>query len=440
MRLPAFFGIAFAVALLAVGSAMVALCADEAAPDEGVVRFLRAELAPETEAAPAEEAPASPDEEQQESESAPAAGAPVKEDAAASPGETEEQEQPDGDSAGLVGEDEAQDVSAGLAVLEGEEPPPPEEEKMPKSPAEPGRFFGPLPGRNQHPLYVLFFNFPAERARTLKPGSSEFAFRFDAANTIIKNTEGGALTDLDLESWEYKLEYRRGTDTGEFTLVVPVRVNAHGIMDNIIYTWHGWFGLKQGDRPFYPENDFRYFVRTRDGTMLNFPSDEPGFGDVSVQWKHELGRSHPTHAWAVRVGVKLPTGDSGTGLGSGDFDLGMGVAYESLGARWARYANLNYIVIGGSDFPGLDAGGILTGMVGAEYRLKPTWRLTGQLDFSQCPFRTGSPWVDRDSLELLLGFHKLLSQGVVFSGGFSEDVLEETASDFAVMGELRWLF
>jgi len=67
MRLPAFFGIAFAVALLAVGSAMVALCADEAAPDEGVVRFLRAELAPETEAAPAEEAPASPDEEQQES-------------------------------------------------------------------------------------------------------------------------------------------------------------------------------------------------------------------------------------------------------------------------------------------------------------------------------------------------------------------------------------
>lgn len=407
-------------AFLVVVASEAAPTADAAAPDEQVVHFLRAELAPEKEPAkPAEEASA-PGQDKQAAEADEEAPEEVAEETEEKPAE------------------EAQEVTPGLAVLGGEKPSPPEEEAKP--PKKPGLFLGPLPTRNQHPLYLLFFNFPSERARTLRPGSSEFAFRFDVANTLVKSEEGAALIDIDLESWVYKLEYRRGTPAGEFTMLVPVQDNTHGMMDNIITTWHRWFGLPRGDRVGYRDNEFRFFVRTRNGTILNFPSDEPGFGDVSVQWKHQIGHSGDSRAWAARVGVKLPTGDSGSGLGSGDFDFGVGLAYENLGSRWARYANLNYIFIGGGDFAGLDTRSVVSGMVGTEYRLKPNWWLTGQFDFSQCPFQTGSPWVDRDSVGLALGFHKRLSDHWIFSGGFSEDIRVDTVPDFALVGELRWQF
>jgi len=392
--------------------------ADEATPDQHVVRFLRGELAPQKGTAePNQTTPAS----QQENDQAAQAH--------------------EEDEAAQAATDQVKEVSPGLAVLEGEElPTKPPVEAKPKPPAEAGLFFGPLPTRNQHPLYLLFFNFTSERACTLPPGKTEFAFRFDAANTLVKSEEGAALIDIDLESWVYKLEYRWGTPAGEFTVLLPVQDNTHGMMDNIITTWHGWFGLPQGDRADYPDNDFRYFVRTRNGTVFNFPSDKPGLGDISLQWKRELGASTDKQAWAARAAVKFPTGKSEHGLGSGKFDAGVGLAYERLSTRWARYANLNYILIGGSDFAGLDTRSVVSGMIGTEYRLKPNWWLTGQIDFCQSPLSTGSPWVDRDSVGLALGFHKRLSDHWIFSGGFSEDIRVDTVPDFAVIGELRWRF
>jgi hypothetical protein len=296
-----------------------------------------------------------------------------------------------------------------------------------------------MPTRNQHPLHLIFYNFPAERAQVLHDGEREFVFRFEGSSNMVKKAEAGTIVDLDLESWNYTLEYQQGTPWGELSVQVPVRDNAHGFMDNIIDGWHGLLGLPRGDRPDYPANDYHFFVRSGNGGVLNFPSDKFGIADISLAWKGEIN-SGPRGTLAYRAAVKLPTGNAEDGLGSGGADFGVGLAYEKLWHRWAGYANLNYIIIGDPDFVGYETNNVWTGSVACEYRLRPTWWVTGQVNFAQYPLSTGAGTLDRDSNELLFGFHKLLGKRLLFSGGFSEDMRTDTAPDFGIIGELRWRF
>jgi hypothetical protein len=110
-----------------------------------------------------------------------------------------------------------------------------------------------------------------------------------------------------------------------------------------------------------------------------------------------------------------------------------------LGTRWAGYGNLNYIVVSRGDIKGFQINDIISGTLAAEYRLRPTWWLVGQFDYAQYPLTTGSS-LDRDSLELLFGFHKLLEKGLIFSGGFSEDISLQSSPDISLIAEMRWRF
>lgn len=409
--------------------------ADEASPDPEMINFIGGELAPDNEASVDDGAVSEETEVGKEE--------PIEEDA-----DSESTNEHDSDTATTeepraeavfseeVAVEPEQEVSEGLTLLENQEL---EEVVEQPSEGELGRFFGPLPTRNQHPVQLMFYSFPAERAQVLPDGDREFVFRFEGSSNMVKKAEAGTIVDLDLECWNYTLEYQQGTPWGELSVQVPIRDSTHGFMDNIIDGWHGLLGLPRGDRPDYPANDYHFFVRSSNGDVLNFPSDRFGLADVSLAWKGEISSS-PRSTLAYRAAVKLPTGDPDDGLGSGGTDFGVGLAYEKLGHRWAGYANLNYIIIGDPDFAGFEANNVWTGSVACEYRLRPTWWVTAQVNFAQYPLSTGTGTLDRDSNELLFGFHKLLGKRLLFSGGFSEDMRTDTAPDFGIIGELRWRF
>lgn len=445
---------AFALALLLAlvfAACVLAAGDDDAAPDPTVIAFITGQQA-QPQYAKADEQPAE--------EAAPSDDATVEEDAPAeeaAPCEKCEQGQAEDAQTADAQVDESvekpleepakevqppaapeQDVAAGLELLETMDA-----EAQAKQPAKPekkvGEFFGPQQTRTMHPLHQYFFNFPADRARTLKEGHAEFAVHLQGASNIVKETSGGAIVDIDLENWTYQFELRKSALGGEIAAIVPLRADTHGFMDNIIERWHSAFGLFAGDRPYYPANGYHFFVRDPVGNILNVPSDQFGLGDVSFMWKQEIGGSASDHALSYRVGVKLPTGDFDKGLGSGGVDAGIGLAYETLGEKWAGYANLNYIFTSKGDFGGFQVNDILTGSLAAEYRLRHTWWLTGQVDYAQFPLTTGSN-LDKDSLELLFGFHKLLEKELLFSGGFTEDISLESSPDFGIIAELRWRF
>ena len=419
--------------ILALPFAGIHARADEASPDPEVVHFIGGELAPEGNVS-GEDSNEDKEPEQEEPIEGDVDSAATNEGCRDTAITEESPAEPLSSEEAI--EEPEQDISEGLAILETVEA-----EEIVEKPAEEelSRFFGPLPTRNQQPLHLMFYNFPADRAEVLPDGQREFAFRFEGSSNMVKKAEAGTIVDLDLECWNYTLEYQQGTPWGELSVQVPIRSNTHGFMDNIIDGWHGLLGLPRGNRPEYPANDYHFFVRNGNGDVLNFPSDRFELADVSVAWKGEVN-SGPRSTLAYRAALKLPTGNADDGLGSGGADFGVGLAYERLWNRWASYANLNYIIIGNPDFAGFEANNVWTGSIACEYRLRPTWWVTGQVNFAQYPLSTGVGTLDRDSNELLFGFHKLLGKRLLFSGGFTEDMRTDTAPDFGIIGELRWHF
>ncbi len=336
------------------------------------------------------------------------------------------------------------DVQDGLEQLTGEAKTVEEKEAKEESKEErekivpPLRYFGPMRTRNQHPLYLLFFNFSGDTAEPIPQSTSQLSTRILGANSIIKKTEGGAIVDLDLETWSVSFEYRHGLKNSEYSVLVPFRVHGHGIMDNIIDKWHRFFCLPRGNRPFYPEGDFRFYIKTQDGSTFNFPSDNFSLGDIELVWKQKLNASKKG-GFAYRVGVKLPTGSEDDGIGSGAPDFGVGLLWDNFGNRFAYYANINLVILGKDGLSSLQNNNIISGMLGVEYTWRPSLTITGQIDYSQSPFSTKSPSADKDAVELILGFHRLYGEKFLLSGGFSEDIQTETAPDFTIIAELTWI-
>jgi len=137
--------------------------------------------------------------------------------------------------------------------------------------------------------------------------------------------------------------------------------------------------------------------------------------------------------------LKVPTGDEDNGVGSGGTDLGVGLLWQNTRGRLAYYANANFVWLSEGGLSGLAKDSLLSWMLAAEYSLRPSVTLSGQVNFSESPFVTGSPDADRDSYELWIGFHRMFSDRFIFSGGFSEDINPETAPDFGIIANLKWL-
>ena len=302
-------------------------------------------------------------------------------------------------------------------------------------------FFGPIAVINHHPPAKLFLCPNPEAATTLMPGEAFFRLKTDWVNNIIRELADGTAIDYDFEEISFTPEYHRGILGGEVTMRMPITHRGHGILDGMIADWHGWFGLLNGYRDDLPDRMYRYTIITRDGLVFNDEGDVFGIGDLSVEYKHSLfNRQDGNEALALRAGFKAPTGQSNKALGSGNWDFMAGVLYQKQFTRRLRgYANLDWVFVGDPDW-NIAHQDMLIGFGALEYALRPGTTLVGQYRHQRNPLRTGNNEADKDSQELMLGFHHKLSSRLLWSGGFSEDINPETAPDFLMMSHFTWDF
>ncbi len=326
----------------------------------------------------------------------------------------------------------------------------PDKEREPEKPepgtAEPGSRFmfepkGPFDWISQHPLTLTVLQFPAEQAYVLLPGETRIGYRIDLANVFLKEQSGTALVDIDLEGLRQTLSYRRGFESGwELGVFVPFQYNSHGFMDGIIESWHGFFGLPNGDRPLFAKKQYNYVVASGNEFKIAGESDEFGIGDIVLTGKYlykpETGKSP---AIAGRVGLKLPTGDAGAQLGSGGFDFGVNVIAQKTYGRWILYGQTGYIFTGGNDF-GLKGNDVIQATFAAEYQRNRRLSWIGQFQRNTNPYFTGADNIDVDTLEMALGWKYLFGRNLLWEGGFSEDVVVDSGPDFAIFSQITYGF
>ncbi|MGV3615975.1 MAG: DUF3187 family protein [Fimbriimonas sp.] len=172
--------------------------------------------------------------------------------------------------------------------------------------------FGPIETRNLRSLSVPFLRIDP-RTPVLEKGERTLSVGFTAANDLRRY--GAGAVDEDYELDRLLLRYRMGLADGwDVTFDLPLLSRGGGFLDPFIETWHDLVldGFPSHNRAGTPYG--RSYVRVP-GTSWGSAT---GIGDAS--------------AWATKrindrlmatAAIKLPVGNAGQGLGSGNFDIAL---------------------------------------------------------------------------------------------------------------------
>jgi hypothetical protein len=177
---------------------------------------------------------------------------------------------------------------------------------------------------NRSPLLQIF-GLPAETSSVLiAAGRWQGSLSQDISSSYSVGTTATEQILLDGELYRWTLAARYGiTDTLELGLELPFVLQGGGFLDGFIVDWHKWWRLPQGGRDTAPNNRLKYRY-TKDGVQqLAMSHASGGIGDISLLVGYKLfdQQTDTDHdSLALRMQLKLPTGDSSSLLGSGSVD------------------------------------------------------------------------------------------------------------------------
>jgi hypothetical protein len=297
---------------------------------------------------------------------------------------------------------------------------------------------GPFPVRSLSPIQLLYFQFTPERARPLPRGMWNVRFDLVEANVLARDEQGGDSYLFDFELTRANLALQYGLfDRLAVGVEIPLLYTWKGFLDEPIKAFEDVTGFSRTIRFERRQHLFSYLLQ-KDGTdALRGTSGAVGIGDIAISTKamlREEGQWAP--AIAARFALKLPTGDEDRALGSGEVDLGLGLALEKTFGPVRLYFNTGLTIPTGNPFSGtgIDSLPMLSTFLTGEYCLTEHFSLLVQLNGVTPPVRSTGLEIDRATLEILAGFNWVLPGApVVWQAGFMEDLnTTNRTADFAL--------
>ena len=185
----------------------------------------------------------------------------------------------------------------------------------------------PLYDQDNGPLTGIFGIPDSTEGASLVPvGRSSWDVALITSSHSLLDSAGAEAVLLDGETTRFELRYRYGiSDRVEVGVEIPYVWHESGGLDSLVDSWHDWFGFPGGFRRTRPYDKLEIRYEDGNGTRFDLSNNTNGLGDVRLVagWQLYDGADHDI---AVRIGAKLPTGDSDGLLGSGGFDYSVGIA------------------------------------------------------------------------------------------------------------------
>ncbi len=296
--------------------------------------------------------------------------------------------------------------------------------------------FEPFSHRNQGVPAMLFLPFEPAPARTLQKGALQTRLDVHYSNISTQESNANGSLDFDIEFMESTLRADYGiTDRFQLGISIPYRYYWGGFLDGFIEGFHDFFGFPDGGRESIPNDLTHIDWQYRGSTISAISSSSHGLGDISLIGKYALlleGRYAP--AVSAIAHVRFPTGDEDEMLGAGRIGYGGGLAADKRFGRFVLNANLQYFVL---DQP--DSFGELEVKNSLAYSFMTGYRLIGgfipmiQVNGATPLFEdTGLGPLDKNLLELIVGFQLNFTEATRFQFGFVEDPISGTSPDFSV--------
>lgn len=188
----------------------------------------------------------------------------------------------------------------------------------------------PLALSNQAPLARMYGVPSAMPAQLLTPSHSQWLVTSTLSNTFSKEGSTREAIFLDGESEELRLQFRRGVVIGghalELSAALPWVHHGSGILDRSIVEFHDFFGMPQGNRTRFNNNQLRYAYRDGNRLLLEFEHSGAAFGDLQLGVGTTLSQSADS-TFSARIYLKLPTGDADRLSGSEAADVSTALHY-----------------------------------------------------------------------------------------------------------------
>ena len=305
--------------------------------------------------------------------------------------------------------------------------------------------FGPFPVRNFQPIQLLFLGMPGDRATVLREGALDV--RVELADTASIFNEGTPQSDavMKLETLRSGLFLRYGlTEQFEVAMEVPVLYRYRGILDGAITaTERATTGLTRA-RKDLQHLGYAYSVSLGGRNAFHGGQDQLGLGDISLMSKYQfVQQTQTTPAVSLRLAVKAPSGNASHVFGSGNPDVGVGLALEkTLLSRWIAYANVNGVFPTGH-VSGLRLQPIMSAVAAVEYLWSERVSFTAQFDYYSSSFHgTGLKVLDRGVTEAVVGFSYWLRPHLLWQvyGVENVDFIKGSAADFTLSTVVTYRF
>ena len=298
----------------------------------------------------------------------------------------------------------------------------------------------PLQITNLSPLASLRA-IPAQRSVDTACGFS-WAASATLSNHFTIENEGEESLLLDGQTDALTLSLRYGLPhQWDLEVTVPWRHHSGGVTDNLISSWHRFFGLPNGDRDSYPTDALHYQL-SQSGHDRHLLHSVSGLGDIHVAVSRPL-LAIDGGQLGISAGVKMASGQASDWLGSGATDVYALLRFSGqqlgswplwwhgqVGGTWAGDSNL----LGSQQSRSLWFAGL-----GAEWRFMTRWSALMQYDGHSALLDAAVEALGEPAGMLSIAVRWRPTPHWMIDAGFSEDVVVESAPDITFLLNVRYV-
>lgn len=302
----------------------------------------------------------------------------------------------------------------------------------------------PLPSFNHSP-FVQIYGLPAPQSgMVMGAGHAIVRVGTDIANSCTYFNSAAEHFLMDGETASVRLSARVGLG-GQFELGISLPYISHsaGILDAMILHWHALMGLPQGRRMSLGSNHFLYQYQMEDQVYLHLDKPVTGFGDFLAFGGWQVRERSP--ALAVRVGLKLPTGQASLLLGSGAPDeflmISAGTNFKLGNLALEYMVTLGGIRLGPALlFHRIQRPVVIFGNFGMGLHLWHNGLLLCQIDTHSPFYQSGAYQLGLPSAQLSAGGLIRLPHQYALQIDLSEDIAVGTAADVDLTCSIQKVF
>ncbi len=304
----------------------------------------------------------------------------------------------------------------------------------------------PFATSNQNPLTAIY-GLPATAPAQIVPQDrSEVSLRMDLASncSLSSNKSETILLDSETTRLALTIKHSLGHEL-EIGMEIPYVFHNGGFLDDFIRNFHETFGMPTGDREAVDDDQVNYYYAKESDTQLDIDSSQDGLGDLRFMGAWQVWRQEQKKAMdlAVRLSLKLPTGDADklTGSGSTDLALWLSAAKSNQAHSLALSGSAGILLLSDGDvLEEQQNNSVLFGSVGVGWQAFEHVALKVQLDCHTSFYDESDLRELGESVQLVFGGTVDITEDTALDLAMSEDIMVDTSPDVVFHLALRTRF